>query len=671
MNKSEFSFMGIAGFAALVWALVFTGCPAGRLNDETEDPNKSGTADAPIITVQPQGAVYFVGDTDIRSLSVSVKPMTDDDVLSYQWYSKTTTGQANGAAIEGATGLSYSPPSTITAAPKTHYFYVVVTNTNTSKEKPVRTATSSVAIVNVQTDVQDTSNAAVTVNTDQRFQYVRGFGGNDIAFSHLPVSSTQDYETMFDPEKLGYNMARIYVPTSDEYTDIEQIMDELVSNKKYPEIDLSNYYKNAQIVNKYGGYILASPWSPPAAWKTNGSVKGGGSLEPANYMDWANYLRKYCEIMARNGAPIYAVSLQNEYTWVVSYEGCEYGSRTNQYAENRDYWKKPGIGHFTSNEPAVPGYGGGKALPYVKIMGGESHNEITPHDSALSDTVSRACIDIIGRHIYGTEGTSSYTYPLAINPKFVTAPDDPQFDAKEVWMTEHNINSGEGGAENDSTWNYVWPFLNEVDLTIRLNHESAFFWWLAKRSYGMIGDGQNGTINGAVLPRGNALSHYAKFAKETGRVGVDISGKLSNGADISASNVNQASFNTTTNKASGGGSVKITAFASFKRDDNSDWDDGSEWRRDRERAVKNITLDDITAISLVMYTPTQTSGSGGVNMGTVKIKLPDGFVIRNAVAMRSNATSQAQMETVPVSRDRNEAYVTLPESTILSVRFTR
>jgi len=670
MNGYKFSFWGIFGLAALVLTFVFTGCPSG---DREDDVSPSDSAAAPAIITQPQGAVYFIGDTEIKDLSVSVKPMTDDDVFSYQWYSNTVAAKTGGTGIPGETRPTYTLSSNITAEVKTHYFYVVVTNTNSTRKNPVKTTTSAVATVNVQTEVQDTSNAAVTVNTDQRFQYVRGFGGNDIAFSHLPVSVPSDYETMFDTEKLGYNMVRIYVPTSEEYTDIEQIMNELVTNKTYPEINLSNFYENAKIVNKYGGYILASPWSPPARWKTNDSVEGGGHLKKANYEDWADYLRRYCEIMARNGAPIYAVSLQNEYTWVVSYEGCEYTYDVGRHgsAENRDYWKTPGIGHFTSNEPPVRGYGGGKALPFVKIMGGESHNEITPHDSALNDRVSRECIDVIGRHIYGTEGTSRYTYPLALNPKFYTNPEDPRFDAKEVWMTEHNINSGEGGYENDSTWNYVWPFLNEVDLTVRLNNESAFFWWVSKRFYGMIGDGKNGTTEGAILPRGYALSHYARFAKETGRVGVDISGTLANGASISASNVNQASFNSTENKASGGGTVKITAFVSFNRKDQSDWDDGSEWRRDRERTNKKITLDDITAISLVMYTPTNTGGSGGTDMGTIKIKLPDGFVIRNAEAMRSNASGQAKPETVPISRDRSEAYVTLPAGNILSVRFTK
>jgi hypothetical protein len=344
--------------------------------------------------------------------------------------------------------------------------------------------------------------------------------------------------------------------------------------------------------------------------------------------------------MSEKGAPIYAVSLQNEFTYRPTWDGCEYTS-----AENRDFWKAPGTGRFTQG---VPGYGGGKALPSVMIMGGESHNEIDRQDMALLDPASRACIDIVGRHIYGNNRNPS-PYPLATDPPspFTDA------DAKEVWMTENDLHSSASGYENDPTWNYVWPFTNTVDLTIRLNNESGFIWWLIKRFYGMMGEGDYGTTNGTILPRGHALSHYAKFAKETGRVGADITGTLANGTAISTANVNQ------TSNVLDGLSVRITAFVSVR--------DGFNWRQERN----NLTMDDITAISLIMYTPTNTSGSGGSSMGIVKIKLPDGFVIRNATAMRSTSTAQSRMETVPIARNRNEAYVELPESNILSVRFTR
>jgi len=642
MKKNKFYFRGFSVLATLVLTFVFTGCPAGSLEKEDADNPSAGNALAPVITVQPQGAIYFVGDTDINNLSVSVKKMTEDDVLSFQWYSKSAV-DAGGTIISGATELTYALPSNITAEPKTHYFYVVVTNTNKTKKNPTRMVTSVVATVNVQTDVTDTSNAVVTVNTNQRYQYVRGFGGMDVAWDNPPPPPTlEEVDTMFNPEKLGYNIFRVMILPHN--TDIDKTMEELVSNIIYPKYDRSDFYERVKIVNKYGGYVFASPWSPPAEWKTNNSVLGGGSLKKENYADWANYLKRYCEIMYEKGAPIYAVSLQNEFTWKTTWDGCEYTP-----AENRDFWKAPGTGRFTHG---VPGYGGGKTIPSVMIMGGESHNEIDRQNLALQDPVSRACIDIVGRHIYGNNRNPS-PYPLATDPKFYTDPKDPNFDAKEVWMTENDYHSDASGFENDSTWNYVWPFMNEVDLTIRLNNESAFVWWLIKRFYSMIGEGDYGTTNGVILPRGHALSHYAKFAKETGRVGIVTTGALANGTAISNTNFNQ------TTEVLNGTSVRVTAFVSVR--------DGFNWIRDKG----NLTLDDITAISLIMYTPTLTSSSSGLRMGTVKVKLPEGFVIRNAEAMRSTVSAQSKMETVPISRDRNTAYITLPESTILSVRFTR
>lgn len=637
MKKINFSFLGTLGILALVMAFVFTGCSTGKLDED----QGGSSATAPRITQQPQGAVYFVDDDVETTLSVTVAPMTDDDVLSYQWYSMS--GSESGIPIIDATESSYELPATIADGVKTWYFYVVVTNTNTTKKNPTRSTTSSVAIVNVQDEVSDTSNATVTVDTAQRYQYVRGFGGMDVAWDNPPTPPTLDeVDTMFNPEKMGLNMFRIIVFADN--TDIDKTMNDLVTNQLYPSINRSDFYERVKIVNKYGGYVLASPWTPPAEWKTNNSTRGGGSLIKERYKDYANYLRRYAEIMSENGAPIYAISLQNEFTYRATWDGCEWTSQ-----ENRDFWKTPGMLHNGRFTQGVPGFGGGKALPSVLIMGGESHNEITPQNMALQDSHSRGCIDIVGRHIYGNNRNPS-PYPLATDP---TSP-FTDADAKEVWMTENDVHSEASGYENDPKWNYVWPFINTVDLTIRLNNESGFIFWLIKRFYSMMGEGDYGTTNGVILPRGHALSHYAKFAKETGRVGATVTGTLgAGGASVSAANVNQ------TSNVLDGTSVRVTAFVKVR--------DGFNWRQERQ----NLTMDDITSISLVMYTPTAVTSSSGASMGTVKIKLPDGFVIRNAEAMRSTSTSQSQMETVSISKDRNEAYVTLPDSNILSLRFTK
>jgi O-glycosyl hydrolase len=281
------------------------------------------------------------------------------------------------------------------------------------------------------------------------------------------------------------------------------------------------------------------------------------------------------------------------------------------------------VGHFTSG---VSGFGGGREIPSVLTMNGESANHPNINDAALNDPVSRAAIDIIGRHPYGNR---QIRYSRAI---------DHPTDPKEVWMTEHNINSGNPSAyRNDSTWNFVWKFLNDVDLSIRLNDESTYIWWAAKRFYSFIGDGQYSTDNGEILPRGYAISHYAKFAKETYRVAVNAEGTTANGASISRNNFNGLYDDLDSTAA------RATAFVS--PDGNS--------------------------ISLVLFTPTFVNGAGGIDMGTVKIQLPEDFIIREAIAMRSSQDSYAKPEDVQICEEGNTATVTLPRGHILSVRFTK
>jgi O-glycosyl hydrolase len=636
----------------------------------TRNPN----ADEPIITVQPEGKILFINDPVAPADTVSVTASSEDGGdLSYQWYRNTENINSGGTAINGATNSSYELSGSVnTGSPGRYYFYVVITNTNDSAvENKTRSVTSGVARITVQsTSVSSAAGIDLEVQFDKKYQYVRGFGGMDVVWGNFPTYTMEDYENMYNPDRLGYNMLRIMVPAN--YTDINRTMEETVANKLSGSMDRSNYYEFVKVVNNYGGYVLASPWTPPAAWKTNNSVNGGGTLRVANYQDFADYLRTYCQIMADHGAPIYAVSLQNEPTWVAGYDGCEYTPE-----ENRDWFLK--AGHFTtrSNTGAyspIPGYGGGRAQPFVRTMGGESHNEIALfHEPAMRNKESRDAIDIIGAHIYGAgprhystatltdaAGNGEWTPTGSWNPgswrpsvQHGSGTDDT--DAKEIWMTEHNINSGNAQAYVlDSSWNYVWNFMNDVDLVIRHNQENAFIWWSSKRFYSMIGDGSYSTTDGAILPRGYGLSHYARFAKETGMIGVQASGYLADDiTKVSTDNVNNTSYTNTDTSA------KITAYVSLR--------DGIEWRKQRN----TITLNDITAISLVMYTPTTTTGTGGYNLGNVKVKLPEGFIIRDAVLMRSTASVKQQMETVTIGADRNTAYIDMPVSNIVSVRFVK
>jgi len=569
------------------------------------DPNN---AEYPTISALTGSGYYLALPAPTVTLGVTAAVTSGD--LSYKWYSAEGPATADGDELSGETS------STLTLTGKsagTHYYYVEVTNTDNSALGSRKTGTvTSPFTVNIVN-----ANATVTVNTAQKFQYVRGFGGMYTPWDNTPQETVADFERMFSPDGLGLNMLRIMILPNN--TSIEDTMDEIITGKDGDRKDQSIYYEIVKVANKYNGYVLASPWSPPAAWKTNGTINGGGTLEVNRYQHFANYLKKFCQIMYDNEAPIYAFSLQNEPTFKATYAGCEYST-----IQHRNWWQQVGSTFFTN---PVPGWGGGQATERVLTMTGEAHNNVAPFHtdstSALQTPDARQYIDLVGRHIYGA----------GIQPL-----NEPLRQGKEVWMTEHNINSGEGSYHQDSTWNYVWKLMNDIDVTIRLNNDNAFIWWTAKRFYSFIGDGTNGTTNGSIMYRGYGISHFAKFAKEMTRVAVTGSGQNASGLPVSSSNFNNTSaFNVDSTD------VKVSAFESA---------DGK-------------------TISLVMYTPTEPSGGGGVDMGTVRIKLPNGFTVDRAVAMRSNASARGVMENVIVCDNGNSAIVTLPRSEMLSLRFTK
>ena len=230
----------------------------------------------------------------------------------------------------------------------------------------------------------------------------------------------------------------------------------------------------------------------------------------------------------------------------------------------------------------------------------------------------------------------------------------------------------------------MWAFMNSVDVHIRNNHENVYIWWAGKRFYSVLGDGEYGTYNGQILPRGWALAHWAKFAKETYHVSTVVSGNILNTSNspvaISTSNFNPINYTNLGAGQHGGDSTspevispKVTAFVKLK-DKNYGTSRPMPDPFPVNLSAWNGNAADIEYISFVMFTPRNNVGTNGYNMGNVKLEVPPGFKIRGAEAMRSKEPSDGsrnvvpEWETVGVSSDRSAAYVNLPVGQILSVR---
>lgn len=81
-----------------------------------------------------------------------------------------------------------------------------------------------------------------------------------------------------------------------------------------------------------------SMWSAPAWMKDNGSLIGGGSVEPEHYGVLATYQRRAVEAYQAQGIPIYAMTPQNEPSVLPAYPS---GAWTG--AQMRDYVKHLGL----------------------------------------------------------------------------------------------------------------------------------------------------------------------------------------------------------------------------------------------------------------------------------------------------------------------------------------
>jgi O-glycosyl hydrolase len=659
-------------------------------------------AEAPVIYSQPAGAIYFNGDT-VRPITVDAEA-EDGGVLSYQWQVSATSATADNfvdvTTGTGGTTASYTPVIN-TATASRNFYRVVITNTNNyATQNKTATATSKAADVVVTTPAADTFNLTLTIgnltgnptsvaarSSSPKNQFVRGFGAMDVAWGNFPNLSMDDVDNMYNPDmynpdKLGYNVLRNMILPYDE--------DPVAMLQDFTRTPAGRYYYDTvRRVNQYGGYVLSSPWTPPAVWKTNNSTVGTGArLRDIYYRQYANYLRTFAQAMANNGAPIYTVSIQNEPNHDANYDGCNWSGN-----EMRDFFKQ--VGYFTRAGSTgslgidwptnIPGYGGGRALESVMPMSGSSANDPAIHNAALNDPDAKKNLAIVARHPYGSRNNNLAGQPTSDGNHNATYNDDP----REVWETEFNLNTVSNPAL-DSTWGYMWAVMNSVDMHIRNNHENVYIWWAGKRYYSMIGDGESGTRNGQILPRGRALSHWAKFAKETYHVSTTASGTLipaaggsvaisfeqNNGGNLNPKNYSE--LGATGSNHSGGANAstraaKVTAFVKLK-----DKDYGTN-RPGPDPFYVNLTAwngnaADIEYISFVMFTPTDVDGANGFGMGDVKLVMPPNFKIRGAEAMRSTQPAGGTRdvfpvwETVGVSQDRNAAYVNLPRGQILSVR---
>jgi glucuronoarabinoxylan endo-1,4-beta-xylanase len=218
--------------------------------------------------------------------------------------------------------------------------------------------------------------------------------------------------------------------------------------------------------------VIATPWSPPAAWKSNSDVNNGGSLNVADYANYANYLESFVTYMANNGVNLYGISMQNEPDWTATYESC--------------VWTPAQMDTWVANY--------GSVLTSKLVMPESLGFSQSYSDPALNDPNAVGNIGIIAGHLYGT---SPAAYPNA-----ATA-------GKELWMTEHYLNpAGAQPAIGDAI-----AAAKEIHDSLTVGNYNAYvWWWVANWNPGNPNTGLVDTSN-APTYFGWAMAQFSRFVR--------------------------------------------------------------------------------------------------------------------------------------------------------------
>jgi hypothetical protein len=146
----------------------------------TVNPVPIVNAQAPAISVQPQGGTFDVGAAVTLSVTAA---SPDGGTLSYQWHSAVSGG--SWTAIGNAVAASYTPP---TATEGTVSYYVIVTNTNNGVNGTKTASTNS-----------GTATVTITTVGTGGFSYTAWVNGDDGLISDMPEYfdiSKSDFDTL-------------------------------------------------------------------------------------------------------------------------------------------------------------------------------------------------------------------------------------------------------------------------------------------------------------------------------------------------------------------------------------------------------------------------------------------------------------------------------------------
>lgn len=350
----------------------------------------------------------------------------------------------------------------------------------------------------------------VTVYTKQH-QTVTGFGAACCDGAMCPYGTdTNPVRLLYGPtSKIGLNIMRMEISPSFKGDE----------NASWSTYNWQGCVPSAKLVKQRGGIVFGTPWSPPGAYKTNGTAQGGnsekqgykkGKLREDCYEKFFPWLNSYLQYMKSKGVAVDAVSIQNEPDWWVDYSGCLYEpEELVTLVKNHAYMLDR------------------ETYPGVRLISGESLGFTQNYtDPLMNDSTCRKHIDIVAGHLYGHAPLDYMKKSAVLAAKY----------GKEVWMTEHSSTDNIG--ERLPNWHEQLLFAEELNECM-LSGCTGYIYWYMRAHWAFVGTGESkyGTANkkNTLLPRAYVISHFAKHVTGSTRLGTACSVTLKTEADFEAS----------------------------------------------------------------------------------------------------------------------------------------
>lgn len=169
--------------------------------------------------------------------------------------------------------------------------------------------------------------ARIEVDSARKYQSIVGFGGSVtdasawlIQTKMSPKQRNDLLEDLFGRKTgVGFSLTRITIGASD-FSRSHYSLDDPPGGKPDPNLEhfsinpnkaeLLPVLKASRAINP-NLHIIASPWSPPA-WMKDSNNLIGGRLRPEAQPLLAKYLVKFVDSYAKEGVPLFALTLQNE-----------------------------------------------------------------------------------------------------------------------------------------------------------------------------------------------------------------------------------------------------------------------------------------------------------------------------------------------------------------------